>query len=608
MTQEPLPTRRLISLVFALWAFGASPAFGAAVIADSGAPTTVSRHDDVAAWSRPAEGGGHELVVREGGGKPRVLPVERRGVPFDADVGPGPDGGTVIAYSRCETEPKALDETAPMVAHVTGRGCDLFLYDLDARAERRLDGASTAGASEVLPSVWRDEVAFARVYERRSGRSGSLPYLYRRPLDGSRGSQRQPGGARGGSGLPGPTALDLYGRHLAFAWVWSRGGRGQSELRLDTLGRGPLVVGRTGWRDSVARYLTPHGSRGRIAYGLQRVVVRAGEPRSLASQLRRYRISNRAKERADAPAFLTAAAHDSGETVYATAPGWSGADSCTPACEVIAGDDPGFVTHTAVLPGGGRSIVPDRRVVAFYGAPQSDRLGALGQGSAADAARRLRRYVAAYERAGGRPVLPAFELISSIALASPGRDGLYRSRQSDAVIRRYLRGARAAGALLILDVQPGRADFMDEVRALREHLKEPDVSLAIDPEWSMDPGEVPGDSIGGTDARTVNRISAYLERLVRRHHLPQKLLLVHRFTDGMISGESRIERREGVVVVESVDGFGTPAAKRSKYEHFTRRGDGMHEAFKLFFEEDTNRMSVTEVMRLRPRPDVVIYE
>lgn len=124
----------------------------------------------------------------------------------------------------------------------------------------------------------------------------------------------------------------------------------------------------------------------------------------------------------------------------------------------------------------------------------------------------------------------------------------------------------------------------------------------------MGPGEVPGDSIGSTTAGKINEVSAYLERLVRRHHLPQKLLLVHRFTDGMIRGEDRIRRRDGVVVVESVDGFGSPAAKRSKYRRFTRAGEGMHEAFKLFFEEDVNRMSVSEVMRLRPRPDVVIYE
>ena len=597
------------AVVCGLWLLGAGPARAETEIAESRGPTTVATYDDVAAWSdRRDDGSGYRLVVRAGDADPEALPIDPRGVPFDVDVGPGSDGDPVLVYSRCEQEPESLPETAPLVAHATGRGCDLFAYDLQARRERRVAGASTAGASEFLPSIWRDEIAFARVYERRSGRRGRLPYLYRRELRESARSRRQPGGARGSSGLPGPTGLDLYGRHLAFTWMWSRGGDGQSEVRLDTENRDPLVVERTGWRDSVAQYLTPQGSRGRIAYGLHRSVASDDGDESRSSQLRRYRISTRAKERAPAPAWLTAAAHDSGRTVFATAPGWTGEDPCAPACRITASDGHDFERHTAVLPGGGRSILPNRRVVAFYGAPQARALGVLGHGSPADAARRLRTYVSAYERAGNRPVLPAFELIATIALASPGPDGLYRRRQPDRIIRRYLDGARDAGALLILDIQPGRADFMSEVRALREYLLEPEVSLAIDPEWSMRAGEVPGRTVGSTNAATINRVSAYLADLVREHHLPQKLLLVHRFTEGMIRGEGRIARRDGVVVVENVDGFGTPAAKRSKYRSFTRAGDGMHEGFKLFFEEDTNRMSVTEVMRLRPRPDVVVYE
>ena len=149
---------------------------------------------------------------------------------------------------------------------------------------------------------------------------------------------------------------------------------------------------------------------------------------------------------------------------------------------------------------------------------------------------------------------------------------------------------------------------MDEVRALRRWLEEPDVSLALDPEWHMGPGEVPGNSIGSVDAATINEVSQYLSDLVIREHLPQKLLLLHRFTDDMIEGEDALRSRPGLAIVENVDGFGTPPAKRNKYDRFTADPDGLFEGFKLFFEEDTNLMSPGDVLGLRPRVDVVVYE
>ena len=56
------------------------------------------------------------------------------------------------------------------------------------------------------------------------------------------------------------------------------------------------------------------------------------------------------------------------------------------------------------------------------------------------------------------------------------------------MIRRYLKAARKAKALLMLDIQPGRSDFFTETTRLRKWLKEPDVGLALDPEWRMGPG------------------------------------------------------------------------------------------------------------------------
>jgi hypothetical protein len=259
------------------------------------------------------------------------------------------------------------------------------------------------------------------------------------------------------------------------------------------------------------------------------------------------------------------------------------------------------------LPRGGRIIIPNNRVVAFYGAPQDDELGTLGIGKPAQVARRLERQARPY-RAGGKPVLPAFELIAVVASGAPGADGMYRYRQPRRVIDRYLAAARKAKALLLLDIQPGRADFMDEVRRLRPYLEQPDVSLALDPEWKIAPGQVPGKVIGTTSAADVNRVSAYLAAIGRQRNLPQKMLLIHQFTDDMITNKPALVDRRGVKLILNVDGFGNQPAKISKYVGFTRSGRRFRHGFKLFYKEDTNLMSPRQVLRLRPPPDIVEYE
>ncbi|MEJ7796955.1 MAG: hypothetical protein WKF42_00555 [Solirubrobacteraceae bacterium] len=261
----------------------------------------------------------------------------------------------------------------------------------------------------------------------------------------------------------------------------------------------------------------------------------------------------------------------------------------------------------AQLPGGGRRIFPDRRVVAFYGAPQSERLGVLGIGTPRRAAARLKRVARAYERKT-RPVLPAFELLSTIATAAPGADGLYRMHQSPQTIDRYLLAARRAKALLVLDIQPGRDDFLSEVKRLEQWLLAPEVGIALDPEWHVGADEVPGRTIGSVTAEQVNEVSAYVSELVVKHDLPDKLFVIHQFTNDMIEGRERVQRRRGIAVTMNVDGFGNPANKISKYDAFTSETPRLHDGFKLFYEEDTDLMSPADVLGLGPPPDLVVYE
>jgi hypothetical protein len=200
------------------------------------------------------------------------------------------------------------------------------------------------------------------------------------------------------------------------------------------------------------------------------------------------------------------------------------------------------------------------------------------------------------------------ELIATIANRDPGLDGLYISRQEPAIIDRYLRAARRIDALLILDIQPGRAGFVSEMRRLRKWLREPDVGLALDPEWHVQEGEVPGQVIGSVDAGIVDQVSRELAGMVRELRLPEKLLLVHQFTENMIRNKARLQRHEGVALTINVDGFGDRPNKISKYDAFTDEAVRFNDGFKLFYEEDTNLMQPRQVLALGPPPDVVVYE
>jgi hypothetical protein len=233
-------------------------------------------------------------------------------------------------------------------------------------------------------------------------------------------------------------------------------------------------------------------------------------------------------------------------------------------------------------------------------------LDALGAGPPDAVGRRLLEQARPYA-SRHQPVLPMFELIATVAHPVPGRDGTYRTRQRDEVVRRYLEAARRFEALLVLDLQPGRSDFLAELRYWERYLREPDVGVALDPEFSMGPGEVPGKRLGHTDAASVNRASAYLSGIVRRYGLPEKLFVVHQFQADMITDKARIELRRGLAMVWNADGFGGRRAKLDDYADYAadRR---FHPGLKLFYRLDTELMRPSEVLRLEPAPQVVDYQ
>jgi hypothetical protein len=258
------------------------------------------------------------------------------------------------------------------------------------------------------------------------------------------------------------------------------------------------------------------------------------------------------------------------------------------------------------LPDGTRTLFPGHRLVAFYGAAGAPALGVLGTGSPEEVWPRLRAQAKPY-RVGRATVLPTFELIAYLATSSRGNQGNYSSRISNRTITRYVRAAHRHGAMLILDIQPGRGTFYDDARTLRDFLVKPWVGLALDPEWKLYGDEKPLGQIGHTTARQINRVSKWLNGLTARHDLPQKPLLVHQFTADMVRNKEDVRARRHLGLVFNVDGFGSKAAKISKYREFAR-DDRFPMGFKLFYDYDSPLMTPQEVLDLRPRPVVVEYQ
>lgn len=254
-----------------------------------------------------------------------------------------------------------------------------------------------------------------------------------------------------------------------------------------------------------------------------------------------------------------------------------------------------------------QQIFPNFRIVALYGNDSSPALGVLGEQSPDAAAARLEQVIAPFRAVSDRPILGAFELIATVAQAAPGPSGLYRAPSSDELIQRYLDAARAHGLMLVLDIQPGRSDFLTEAKRYEKFLRQPDVHLALDPEWRVGPNSVPGQVVGQVSAAEVNSVADWLAAIVAAEKLPEKLFVVHQFQVRMITDRAALRDRAGLAVTIHMDGFGTRSQKLATYS-FTQAAAPFHNGFKLFYDEDVNMFSPAETLGLSPAPDLVTYQ
>jgi hypothetical protein len=262
------------------------------------------------------------------------------------------------------------------------------------------------------------------------------------------------------------------------------------------------------------------------------------------------------------------------------------------------------------LPGGGQVLFPAHRLLALYGYPGTPALGALGQQSLSASIGRIRRIAAEYQPLSSVPVVPAFEILATVAQGSPGPDGSYSYEATVASLLPWVRRATAAGMYVVLDLQPGRASLLAQARRYQQLLELPDVGLALDPEWKLQPGQLPLRQIGSVNVTEVNTVVRWLAGLTARFHLPQKLIVLHQFRLSMLIGEQRLDTgHDDLAIVIHMDGQGTQADKLQTWRAVTDAAPpGVFFGWKNFLAKDHPVLSPEQTMSNVPQPVMISYQ
>lgn len=263
------------------------------------------------------------------------------------------------------------------------------------------------------------------------------------------------------------------------------------------------------------------------------------------------------------------------------------------------------------LPGGGVTVFPHRRMVALYGHPGAPVLGLLGEQGIEESIKRVGTYVDRYQPLVEETVVPAFEIIASVATAGAGDDGDYSTVWPPQTFRAWVDAARAAGVYVMLDLQPGRTDFLTQAREYEELLIEPHVGLALDPEWRLGPNERHLVRIGSVAAAEINRVSDYLAELVRTHDLPQKVLTLHQFRVSMIPDRDQVRTdHPELAIVLHADGQGSQPAKQDTWRVLKQDlPQNMWLGWKNFYDEDAPMLTPEQtVAQVEPVPWFVSYQ
>ncbi len=262
------------------------------------------------------------------------------------------------------------------------------------------------------------------------------------------------------------------------------------------------------------------------------------------------------------------------------------------------------------LPGGGQLLFPMRKIVALYGNPTTPALGVLGHQGLTASIARAKAVAAQYNKFAKVPVIPAFEIIATVAQGSPGPTGSYSYESSLASLRPWVNAATRAGLYVILDLQPGRDNLLAQAKVYQRLLVRPNVGLALDPEWKLQPGQRPLRQIGSVSITEINSVVNWLSRLTARHHLPQKLLELHQFRLSMIQNEARLNtRRDDLAIVINMDGQGPPSTKNQTWAGIISAAPhGVHFGWKDFYVKDKPMLGPSATIHRTPVPVLISYQ
>jgi len=262
------------------------------------------------------------------------------------------------------------------------------------------------------------------------------------------------------------------------------------------------------------------------------------------------------------------------------------------------------------LPG---ALLPYKRIVAFYGNLYSKRMGILGELPKDQMLKKLQGEVANWQRADSTTqAIPALHYIAITAQGKPGKNYKYRLRMPFKQIDTVISWAKSINAIVFLDVQIGQSTVKEEVSTLNDYLKLPNVHLGIDPEFAMKSGEIPGTKIGTLSATEINDAIDLLSAIVKENNLPPKVLVVHRFTQGMVTDFKNIKTTPEVQIVMNMDGFGSKALKKASFHLAVYREPVQFIGFKLFYKNDSKGnatlFSPEEVLQFKPKPIYIQYQ
>ncbi len=363
--------------------------------------------------------------------------------------------------------------------------------------------------------------------------------------------------------------------------------------------------------------------------GVRLVTSAAGLPATAAPKsLSRVAVLLRAAGAGSAGAAVTATARAAGASVIDVAGDDPRADPAAvsalarlhPAAVVAVGAQFGPSSRLAAriavavaghqLPGGGQVLFPGHRLVALYGHPGDPALGVLGRQGLAAAIARAKAMAAPYRSLSKVPVVPAFEIIATVAEGSPGPDHSYSAATPVSELLPWVRQATADGLYVVLDLQPGRASLLAQAQQYQALLKMPDVGLALDPEWKLRAGQRPLKQIGHVDVTEVNSVISWLAALTARYKLPQKLLVIHQFQLAMITGESSLDTsHDDLAIVIHMDGQGTPTVKQDTWNAVTAAAPrGVFFGWKNFLVMDHPMLTPGQTMTKAPVPVMISYQ